>query len=159
MPWNRLVLSLVNFAFVSSKALTKKKISMLLYNNRLHGRSVTSDVSKNKPINFVSCGPIGTQSVPFALVRPQQWISRVFFIKKTRVDRISRLIVTIEMKRETCLKRPKGNPTIATVDPDGQPSSATLIKQPVRIASRLIPNGRCHEVADERERGGRPQRA
>jgi len=82
VPWNRLVLSLVNFAFVSSKALTKKKISMLLYNNRLHGRSVTSDVSKNKPINFVSCGPIGTQSVPFALVRPQQWISRVFFIKK-----------------------------------------------------------------------------
>ena len=48
---------------------------------------MTCDVSKTKPTNFVSCGPIGTGSVPFVFVRPGQSEFRVEFVQKWTRER------------------------------------------------------------------------
>jgi len=71
-----------------------------------HARPMTCDVSKTKPTNFVSCGPIGTGSVPFVFLRPAQSEFRVEFVKKWTRER-QRPLKRLERQPVYCNRRPK----------------------------------------------------
>ena len=83
-------------------------------------------------------GPIGTRPVSFVSVRPRQSKSRFGFVQKWTRERHR---PPKKPRNATCILQPStehprtGDLSIATFDPEGQPSSATLLQRPTRIAS------------------------